>query len=103
MHTAPQALLGDDWVLVDATHDPPLARLGLPVGTWDGTQGTRPAYDVIGEVVALDDPRAEERLAQSRSRIAGQVEATDPEAVQAYLRDLNALLESVRSEGAASV
>src|SRR5690606_9977854 len=48
IHTAVQAHVGGRWVLVDATHDPPLDALGLPVGRWDGRSATEPAYQPIG-------------------------------------------------------
>ena len=36
----PQILLGKDWISVDATYDPPLAKLGFIVNEWDGKTST---------------------------------------------------------------
>ena len=36
VHTAVEIRLGDEWVLVDATHDPGLAAAGFTVASWDG-------------------------------------------------------------------
>lgn len=44
VHSAVEVLIEGDWVLVDATHDPPLAGAGLVVADWDGRQDTPPAY-----------------------------------------------------------
>lgn len=43
-HLACRAFIGERWVLVDATWDPPLAAAGFPVNTeWNGLSDTLPA------------------------------------------------------------
>lgn len=43
-HLACRAFIGERWILVDATWDPPLAAAGFPVNTeWDGHSDTLPA------------------------------------------------------------
>ena len=36
IHSAAEVWIGGRWVLIDATHDPPLVRGGLTVADWDG-------------------------------------------------------------------
>ncbi|WP_329492611.1 transglutaminase domain-containing protein (plasmid) [Kitasatospora sp. NBC_01246] len=48
VHTATEVRIGDRWVLVDATYDPPLARAGFTVATWDGHHDTLPAHPPAG-------------------------------------------------------
>jgi hypothetical protein len=48
VHTAVEVWLGRRWVLIDATHDPPLAAAGLTVADWDGRTDTAPAYRPTG-------------------------------------------------------
>lgn len=50
VHAAAEILIGRSWVLVDATHDPPLARGGLIVTGWDGVAATGSAYEPTGPV-----------------------------------------------------
>jgi len=50
LHTAIEVAIAGRWVLVDATHDPPLARGGLVVGDWDGWHPTRPAHEPDGPI-----------------------------------------------------
>jgi transglutaminase-like putative cysteine protease len=50
VHSAVEILLAGVWVLVDATHDPALARAGLTVACWDGWTDTLPAYPPLGAI-----------------------------------------------------
>jgi len=56
IHTATEARVDGDWILADATHDPPLAQLGLTAGHWDGHVWTERAYPAIGPVIHQDHP-----------------------------------------------
>lgn len=97
IHTAVQAHVGGRWVLVDATHDPPLDALGLPVGRWDGRSATEPAYRPIGPRVVLGQKGpGSEQLQEAGERIGRQVEATRPELITQYRDELNALFEGCR-------
>lgn len=97
VHTATQVQLGDEWLLVDATHDPALARLGLAVSQWDGRTSTGGAYSTLGPWFPHDDAAAMARLEQVSERIGREVAETDADVVQQYLRELNALFESARA------
>ncbi|UEJ84337.1 transglutaminase domain-containing protein [Brachybacterium halotolerans subsp. kimchii] len=97
VHTAVQVRVVDRWLLVDATHDPALADLGLTVGRWDGESATEPAYPAVGPVVVLDRRGRSAELDDVLSRIAGEVEATSPRLVTQYQRELNALFKQARS------
>jgi hypothetical protein len=50
LHRAVQACIDGEWLLVDATHDSPLAVGGLTVAEWDGSGPTEPAYPLTGPV-----------------------------------------------------
>jgi hypothetical protein len=65
-HLACKAYINGKWVLVDATWDLPLKRLGFPVNqTWDGVSRTlnavRPEEEIIHE-------NEEERVQYARTR-----------------------------------
>ncbi|UFU06606.1 transglutaminase domain-containing protein [Ruania halotolerans] len=98
IHTAVQVRVDDRWIVVDATHDPALANLGLTVGRWDGRAATEPAYQPVDPVV----PHGPYGLSKSpldsvMARIGHQVEATGPDLIAQYQRDLNVLFELARA------
>jgi transglutaminase-like putative cysteine protease len=98
IHTAVQARIDGRWVLVDATHDPPLGALGLTVGRWDGCSETEPAYQPIGPcVVHGQDGPGSAQLQEAMERIGRQVEAVRPELITQYRDELNALFEGCRA------
>lgn len=97
VHTAVQVLVEDRWLLVDATHDPALADLGLTVGRWDGESATEPAYPAVGPVAVLDRHGKSPELDETTRRIRREVAATPPHLIAQYQRDLNALFERARS------
>lgn len=101
VHTAVELKLAGTWTLLDTTHDPPLALLGLSVGHWEGISGTEPAYPPLGPVIAHDGPDAASRIDEMTTRIGHHVEATDPALVNQYRRDLNELFEQARRQAAA--
>ena len=92
-HLACKARIEDRWVIVDATWDRPLARVGFPVNEgWDGASDTKLAVE------PLDDPV--QKNAQERTRF---VQACEPSwAVDDHARTdrfttaLNRWLEDVR-------
>lgn len=97
IHTAVEARVtrGASWILVDATHDLPLATGGLTVAEWDGVSDTPPAYPPQGPLwrVGQDDraiAAAWERIdARWREAPAGR---TDP-----YQPAFNAWLDALRA------
>lgn len=97
IHTAVQAHIDGRWVLVDATHDPPLGALGLTVGRWDGCSETEPAYQPVGPcVVPGQGGPGSAQLQEAMERIGRQVEAARPGLITQYQDELNALFESCR-------
>lgn len=97
IHTAVQARIGGRWALVDATHDPPLGALGLPIGHWGGRGETEPAYRPIGPCVVIgEDGSGSARLHEAMVCIGRQVEATRSQLITQYRDELNALFESCR-------
>ena len=64
------------WILVDATHDPALAALGLAVGHWDGASATDPAYQALGSILPHGHDGLLRDLDEAIERIGEQVEAT---------------------------
>ena len=51
-HLACKASVEDRWVVVDATWDRPLARVGFPVNeSWDGASDTKLAVESLNEIV----------------------------------------------------
>jgi transglutaminase-like putative cysteine protease len=79
LHRAVQVGIGGNWILVDATHDPPLGRGGLTVGHWDGSAPTEPAYPPAGPLLVegLDD----EAIRLELEQISRWVRETDPAVV----------------------
>lgn len=92
-HLAAKARLTDVWVLVDATYDPPLARIGAPVNLdWDGLSDTRLA------VVALDviEHDTEQEHIDFRNNQRQSLGSEDTANLQAFASGLNAWFDAVR-------
>lgn len=92
-HLACKADINGNWVLVDATWDLPLRKVGFPVNEkWDGESGTINAVTPIQEII---HESAEDRVKFEKER---QGRYTDAEkAVYAeFIDKLNRWLESVR-------
>lgn len=90
VHTAVEILLDGRWVLMDATHDPPLAVAGLTVADWDGATDTVPAYPPIGPLWRPGD-------GQEPAPNGGAV--ADEGAGRAYRRAFNRWLAGARTGG----
>ncbi|MEW1551863.1 hypothetical protein [Streptomyces tsukubensis] len=89
VHSAAEVLIDGRWTLVDATHDPGLARAGLTVADWDGTAvDTALAYPAAGP---LWRPGAGPEPVPNQG-----VTAPDP-AGPNYRRAFNAWLREARS------
>jgi transglutaminase-like putative cysteine protease len=91
VHSATEVEIDGQWVLVDATHDPPLGRAGLAVAEWDGRHSTHPAYEPVSSrwVEGRDDIDIDAAIR------AVTVAVSDEHAVQ-YHRAFNAWLDSFR-------
>lgn len=97
VHTAVQVLLSGKWILVDATHDPALAALGLAMGHWDGVSETEPAYQALGSIFPHGCDGLSRDLDEAIERIGEQVEAAGLDLIARYQHDLNQLFERARS------
>ncbi len=77
VHTALEVFLGQRWRLMDATHDPPLAAIGLTVNDWEGQDGTQPAFVPLGPVwqVGVDNEAIASAVATIRARYTDDVSA----------------------------
>lgn len=93
IHTAVEVAIEGAWLLVDATHDPPLARGGLTVASWDGIRSTASNYALTGPIwrEGVDD-RA---IAAAMAEIAEQYESS-PDGADRYLPAFNGWLASLR-------
>lgn len=98
VHTAVQVRLDGQWLVVDATHDPPLATLGLTASQWDGASATEPAYRAVGDIVPHGRGGFSCELDKTLERIGQRVEATDSDLIARYQRDLNQLFELAREQ-----
>lgn len=96
IRTATEVNIGGCWVLVDATHDPPLACGGFVVSEWDGEHPTAPAYAPCGPVwrEGADDAA----IAAALAAIVDQYQPTTV-AESAYRRAFNTWLEQLRAGG----
>lgn len=97
IHTAVEVNIAGRWVLVDATHDPPLARGGFVVNDWDGEHQTSPAYEPRGPI--WREGRDDEAIAAALAAIMAPYygAATAPATGATYLSAFNAWLEQLRA------
>lgn len=99
IHTAVEVAIAGHWVLVDATHDPPLARGGFVVSDWDGEHPTPPAYEPRGPIWrdGLDGAAIATALAAIAAQYQGGAAAPAATAGATYLSAFNAWLEQLRA------
>lgn len=97
VHTAVEILVGNLWILVDGTHDPPLARGGLVVAEWDGFSPTQPNCAPVGPTwrEGIDDAA----IAAAICEISGLYRESDDRA-RVYLPAFNAWLDRLRDDAA---
>jgi transglutaminase-like putative cysteine protease len=93
IHTAVEIAIDGAWILVDATHDPPLDTGGLTVADWDGVNPTAPNYVPCGPVWRKGEH--DRQIAAALAEIAAQYE-TAPSEAERYLSAFNDWLESLR-------
>ena len=87
-HLTCRVNINDNLVLVDATLDPPLQKLGLPVNEeWDG----------ISDTLLAMKPCGEEELYHPSEAFLMQPRIADPKS-RAFYDDLNLWLEQIRNE-----
>jgi len=83
-HLALRVKIGDDFVLVDATLDPKLRTLGLPINDWDGKSNTLLPIQPLGE---------EAWYSREERKLLGP---DFEEKSLVFYRELNSWLEKVR-------
>jgi hypothetical protein len=67
-HLACSVRIGEEWVLVDATWDPPLAKAGFPVNeSWDGISDTKVAVDYLDMIVHEKAAERDEYVTRQKS------------------------------------
>ena len=100
IHTAVEVAIEGHWVLVDATHDPPLARGGFIISNWDGEHPTPPAYEPHGPIwrEGADDAAITAALAAIAAQYQGRVATPAATAGPMYLSAFNAWLEQLRAD-----
>lgn len=92
-HLAIKANINTEWVLVDATYDLPLGKVGFPINrSWDGVSPTRNAVHPLKEI--LHDT-VEERVAYDALTRESYTE-TEKTALAEFVPKLNAWFESLR-------
>jgi hypothetical protein len=92
-HLACKARIENKWVVVDATWDRPLARVGFPVNeSWDGVNDTKLAVDALDEIV---HENVQERVNFVQARKSSWT-ADDNNRTDRFISALNNWLETVR-------
>jgi transglutaminase-like putative cysteine protease len=92
-HLAVHARIGDQWVVVDATWDRPLARVGFPFNeSWDGVSDTKLAVEPLDDSPHKD---AQERMRFVKARKYSWT-ADDHARTDRFASALNNWLEDVR-------
>jgi hypothetical protein len=94
VHTAVEVEISECWLLVDATHDPPLMRGGLTVSEWDGIGETVPAYPPQGPL--WREGRDDAMIANALATIATRFTGLPSEHGASYRRAFNAWLTGLR-------
>ena len=92
-HLALKASIGHEWVLIDATYDPPLGNVGFPVNkSWDGINPTHNAVHPLEEIL---HNTPEERVAYDAATRERYTEF-EKAALAEFIPKLNAWFESLR-------
>ncbi|MFW6113412.1 MAG: hypothetical protein ACOC78_00620 [Actinomycetota bacterium] len=92
-HLACKAHLEGEWVLVDATFDPPLREAGFPVNlNWDGASDTQNAVKPLDEILLVDTVEH----ADFKKRAKEMYTEKEQEAMDEFEGALNTWCEEVR-------
>ena len=92
-HLTCKARIQEQWVVVDATWDLPLARVGFPVNdSWDGVGDTRLAVEPLGRLV---HENAEDRVSVTQT-YKSSWSADDNARTERFTSALNNWLEEIR-------
>lgn len=94
-HLACSARIGEEWVLVDATWDPPLKKVGFPVNeSWDGISDTKVAVDYLDMIVHENAEERDEYVTRKKSSWT----EGDHAITSRFIEKLNKWLEEVRAK-----
>lgn len=92
-HLACKARIENEWVVIDATWDRSLARVGFPVNeSWDGASDTKLAVEPLDEML---HENAQERMTFVQTRKSSWT-ADDNARTDRFISALNKWLEDVR-------
>lgn len=92
-HLACKARIEDQWVVLDATWDRPLARVGFPINdSWDGASDTKLAVEPLDEMV---HETAQDRMQLLQARRSSWT-SDDHAWTDRFTSALNSWLEEVR-------
>jgi hypothetical protein len=92
-HLALKANIDGNWVLVDATYDPPLGKVGFPVNvSWDGSS---PMHNAVHPLKEILHNTPEERVAYDTATRASYTDA-EIAALAESIPELNAWFKSLR-------
>ena len=96
-HIALKAYINGTWVLLDATWDPPLKKVGFPVNeNWDGISDMLNAVPLLEEVIHEDIQDRLDYLDYFDSKIPYTEE--QDKLVEEFCSELNDWLAKVRTE-----
>lgn len=92
-HLACKANLSGRWVLLDATWDPPLRAIGLPINLrWNGLSDTEPALPALDEIEHADASERHEYVERMKSKWSTQ----DGELSEEFYRSMSGWFEEIR-------
>lgn len=94
-HLAIKAHINNNWILVDATYDLPLAKVGFPVTKeWDGISNTINAVDPLDEII---HETPQERVSYETKQKSLYTEK-EKAALSEFIEKLNLWLDNVRNK-----
>ncbi len=94
-HLACKAKINGAWILVDATWDLPLKRLGFPVNkSWDGDRNTSNAVKPEDEIIHKNE---RERTRYIRARRWGLLTEKEKVSSRRFFNELNKWLQEARN------
>lgn len=95
-HFSLKAYLNNQWVVIDATWDPPLNKAGFPVNAnWDGFSSTQIAVAPLEET---DHDTLEERI-QYQNNLVKDYTQKELQDFQKFAKGLNIWLDQLRKTG----
>ena len=96
-HLALKAYINNTWVLLDATWDPPLKKVGFPVNeTWDGFSDTQNAVPALQEIIHESIEEREEFVDSEESAESDSDTEAQYELIEEFCNGLNRWFDEVR-------